>query len=63
MEDVVGEDEVSAKTLAGRTPRLVSPEPGIEAERSLVSEPQTHGEAETVFAEHNLPPADNRMMH
>ncbi len=32
-------------TLAGRTPRLVSPEPGTEAERSLESEPQTPGEA------------------
>ncbi len=103
VDDVVGEDEVSAKTaplerkkiqstnsffiwqfshvfdavcaplrrclaegtvttLAGRTPGLVSPEPATEAERSLVSEPQTHGEAETGFAEHDLPPVDNGVM-
>ncbi len=45
-------------TLAGRTPRVVSPEPGTEPESSLVSEPQTPGEAGTEFAEPELPPFD-----
>ncbi len=36
-------------TLAGRTPGLVSLEPGTEVERSLVSELQTHSEGETGY--------------
>ncbi len=54
--------EGTVTTLAGRTPKLVSLEPGREAERSLVSKPQTHGEAETGFAEHDLPSPDNGVM-
>ncbi len=46
----------------GRTPELASPELGIEVERSLLSEPQTHDEAETGYGEHDLPPADNKEM-
>ncbi len=48
--------------LVGRTPGLVSPKPGTEVERSLVSEPQTHGEAKTGYAEHDLPPAGSGVM-
>ncbi len=44
--------EGTVTMLTGRAPRLISPEPGTEAERSLASEPQTHGEAETGSVEH-----------
>ncbi len=50
-------------TLAGRTPGLISPEPGSVVETSLVSELQTHSEAKTGYAEHNLPPAGGRPSH
>ncbi len=52
----------SVRTFAGRTPELVLPEPGAEVEKSRVLEPQTHGEAETKYAEHDLPPAGNGVM-
>ncbi len=49
-------------TLAGRTQGLVSPEPGTEVERYLVSEPQTHGEAEAGYAEYDVPPSSNGLI-
>ncbi len=54
--------EGTVTTLAGRAPGLVSPGPGTVVERSLVSEPITHDEAETGYAEHNLPPVGNAAM-
>ncbi len=54
--------EGTVTTLAGRTSGLVSPEPAKKVEVSLASEPQTHGDAETAYAEHDLPPAGNAVM-
>ncbi len=54
--------ECTVTTLSGHTPGLVSPEPGIEVGRSLVSEPQTPRESDTGYAEHDLPPAVNGVM-
>ncbi len=48
--------------LAGRTPGLVSPEPGAEVKRSVVPELQTQGEAEKGYTRHYLPPAGNGAM-
>ncbi len=77
MEDAEGEDEVSTETapserkkvnegdettLTGGTAGLIYPELGIEVGRSLVSGPQTHGDVETGYAEHDLPPAGNGEM-
>ncbi len=54
--------EGTVTTLAGPTPGSVSTEPDTEVERSLLSELQTHGEAETEYAEHDLPPAGDGVM-